>query len=90
MRINYANNPLIGYGKWDALLSLLTPDGDGIVIPSNLINPIRFRTMQLRKHGIAIFRVSTIDRLLPKCSDYSVAEAAINLEHALKEGVLIA
>ena len=56
MKVNYANNPLLGPGKWDPLLSLLTPSGDAIVIPTNLIEAIKSRARVLKSRGIAVFR----------------------------------
>lgn len=55
MKTNYANNPPVGNGKYDAIFSLLTPDGDGIVIPPHLVRPIESRAYELRKLGIIFF-----------------------------------
>ena len=58
MKINYANNPLLGPGKWDALLSLLTPEGDSITVPAEIFNPIRVRAGVFTSKGIAFFSSS--------------------------------
>lgn len=58
MKINYANNPLLGTGKWDPLLSLLTPGGDSITVPANVFTAIRCRCRGMGKQGIAFFITS--------------------------------
>lgn len=58
MKINYANNPLLGTGKWDPLLSLLTPGGDSITVPANVFTAIRCRCRGMGKQGIAFFSSS--------------------------------
>lgn len=58
MKINYANNPLLGTGKWDPLLSLLTPGGDSITVPADLFNKIKDRATFFSMKGIAFFSSS--------------------------------
>ena len=61
MKINYANNPVLGPGKWDPILSLLTPDGDAIVLPAALYKAVECHCTRLASKNIAAFSTSFVD-----------------------------
>lgn len=63
MKVNHANNPLLGTGKWDPLLSLLTPGGDSITVPAELFPAIRSRCRDMGNQGIAFFITSKTNGL---------------------------
>lgn len=77
-----------------AMLSDIGADDVDVRILRSSVNALinlRDTPAALESHRAAIKSgLTSIDRLLPRCSDYSVAQAAINLEHALKTGVLTA
>ena len=77
-----------------AMLSDISADDLDVRILRSSVNAasdLRDTPAALESHRAAIKAgLTSIDRLLPRCSDYSVAQAAINLEHALKTGVLTA
>lgn len=77
-----------------AMLSEIGADDVDVRILRSSVNAasdLRDTPSALESHRTAIKSgLTAIDRLLLRCSDYSVAQAAINLEHALKTGVLTA
>ena len=95
MKINYANNPLLGTGKWDALLSLLTPEGDSITVPADVFHHIRYRAAYFSSNGIAFFSSSTKDgvcklwrTIIPRGKDGSQTELTQDLK-AMKVGAVM-
>lgn len=64
-----------------AMLSDIGADDLDVRILRSSVNALS----ALESHRSAIKAgLTSIDRLLPRCSDYSVAQAAINLDYALK------
>lgn len=92
--IVHASCRLIFIALGAATLSNVSADDVDVRILRSSINAasdLRDTPAALESHRASIKAgLIAVDRLLPRCSDYSVAEAAINLEIALKTGVLTA